>query len=583
MRRISIFLGIMFLLILISTTAAALYFLFAFNYEEFLRFFLAKMDKPYLYQKAADYFPESSFSLIRIVSIILTVFVFAVIFQFIRQRQRILHKTDKITATLFATATKHIQESLPKQRSGRLFLLFIMLFYTVRSLLCIILYPIDFDEADTYLLFSSQGPLVSASFYPVPNNHILFSILTSITSWIIPNPETALRLPLVFIGISLLFFLFGFLKRIFSEVAAFAGICFFAGSYPVYLFSFLARGYLLLLLFYIVAFYAFYQLVIQKKNERKYTFLFIIASVGGLYTIPTFLYALAGFGLLWFIHLVLNGSKAGWFGLIKSFLIIGLVTAVLYTPVLITARWETLQPYMNPTYQQTETLTMFQFSFRYMVEYFLSPNTAMAVTVGFVSIAGSMLIFRKLNNAGQGLLLFCFLQILFPFLIFFALRQAFPVKPWMHLTIIIAVLAAAVFHAVYSIFPKLKSTLLLLMCLMLAGETYISYTHREKTSVAQYNSVAAYCEPLIKTGSIKTVYADIPYFKTMMGFYAYKHDQQLTTYSSRKRSNRFEKFDASKKYDLIITATERTLLNKLQYQYDTLLMKENIVVLLIRQ
>lgn len=583
MRRISILLVITFLLVLVSITTAALYFLFAFSYEEFILFFLLKMDKAYLYQKAADYFPASSFSLIRIVSIIVAVFVLAVVLQFIRHRHRILQKTEKVTTALFTTTTKHLQLSLPQQKSGRIFLLFILLFYAVRTVLCIFLYPIDFDEADTYLLFSSQGPLVSASFYPLPNNHILFSVLTSITSWIIPNPETALRLPLVFIGIFLLYFLFGFLKRIFSETAAFAGVCLFAGSYPVYLFSFLARGYLLLLLFYTVAFYVFYQLVIQKKNERKYKLLFIIASIGGLYTIPTFLYALAGFGLFWFIHLLFNGSKAGWLAFFKSFFLTGFVTAVLYTPVLITARWETLQPYMNPTYQQSDTLAMFRFSFRYMVEYFLSPNVVMAVMIGVVSIAGSMLIFRKLTNAQQQLLLFCFLQLLFPFLIFFALKQAFPVKPWMHLTVIIAVSGAAVVHFFYSIFPKLKSILLLLPFLILAGETFISYTYRKKAIVAQYNSIAAHVEPFIKSGNIKTVYADIPYFKTMMSFYAYKHHQKVTAYSSRKRSNRFEKFDASKKYDLIFTATGRPLLHQLQHQYDTLLVKDNIFVLSIRK
>lgn len=42
--------------------------------------------------------------------------------------------------------------------------------------------PISYDEALTYLHFTSRGPVASLAYYPEPNNHILHSLITNITT-----------------------------------------------------------------------------------------------------------------------------------------------------------------------------------------------------------------------------------------------------------------------------------------------------------------------------------------------------------------------------------------------------------------
>ena len=44
--------------------------------------------------------------------------------------------------------------------------------------------PVTYDEAWTYLYFTSNSPLASLSFYPVSNNHVLFSLVSNLTYYL---------------------------------------------------------------------------------------------------------------------------------------------------------------------------------------------------------------------------------------------------------------------------------------------------------------------------------------------------------------------------------------------------------------
>jgi hypothetical protein len=579
MRLKSIFITTTVVLLLLVPAALGLYYLFAHSYEEFIRLSINKMGKPHLYQQAKNYFSSTTFLTVRIIAVIITIMICIVLAYFIRRRTHMINKAEQFTAAAGKLLFTHVRNSWPQQTQTRTLLLLILLLYLCRSVTCILFYPIDFDEADSYVLFSSQGPLVAASFYPLPNNHILYSIITSITAFIIPGPEMALRLPLIPIGMFCVYMLFGMLKRFFSEFAALAGLCFFIGSYPVYLFSFLARGYLLLFLFYVLAVYAFHQLVIANKTGKKYQLLFITASIGGLYTIPSFLYALAGFGLYWLLLLVQKRSFTEWKRCFIVFSLIIIGSILLYTPVFITARWESLQPYMNPTYQAADRWLLFKESFYTMLSYFLSPNFTVAVLLGGLIIIAAGVVYKKLLLQQKQLVQFCLLQLLLPLFVFFALQQAFPVKPWMHLVIPLSILVAAIFYKLETNYPFRKFIMLPVMLVLLVSGSFISYRTKEKNYTTRYNKAAATCEPLIMSNKIQTAYTDIPYFKTMISYYAYKHEKQIEVYSSRKRSNRFEEFDPAKKYDLIITSTDSSLGSKLLHRYDTLLLQNKTLVL----
>ena len=81
----------------------------------------------------------------------------------------------KINISKFISAEKQF---LDKILYSKFYLLLIL--PLVFNLYLIISLPITYDEAWTYNNFISKGLLVSVSYYPMPNNHVLYNAICSI-------------------------------------------------------------------------------------------------------------------------------------------------------------------------------------------------------------------------------------------------------------------------------------------------------------------------------------------------------------------------------------------------------------------
>ena len=362
------------------------------------------------------------------------------------------------------------------------------------------------------------------------------------------------------------------------------GLSFYIGSYPVFIYSFLARGYLLLLLFYIVAFYAIFQITVEQKSNKRYYYLFAISAVAGFYTIPSFLYAFAGSLLFALPFLWLQKRKHELVCLFKTVVLVFLVVLLLYTPVLISVNWGLLKPYFNPVYQLHETGRAFSNTFTVMAKSFLSPAFFMALLTGIFFIAGSVIYFLKRKISNRQIVVFVWLQLLLSFAVFFGFKQQFPAKPWMHFVVLSAILLAAVFNLIIKRFGYHRFLLVFTVLFFIISGTIISFNYKNKSTVATgYNSIAKKCEKIMIEKGVKEIYTDIPYFKTMIEYYSIKNHLQTTIYNSRAKSSKFAIFDQYKRYELIITYLNHSKLPSLLYNYDTVLQQNNTVVLLIRQ
>jgi hypothetical protein len=82
---------------------------------------------------------------------------------------------------------------------------------------------------------------------------------------------------------------------------------------------------------------------------------------------------------------------------------------------------------------------------------------------------------------------------------------------------------------------------------------------------------------------VKEVYTGIPYYKTMIDYYALKNKLQVSLSNSRTTSRLYAPFDPQKKYDLIIVPLQKSKLPPLLYSYDTVIQAHNTAVLLIRR
>jgi hypothetical protein len=153
------------------------------------------------------------------------------------------------------------------------------------------IFTVTYDEAWTYINFTSRGVVSSMSYYPAPNNHILHSILTNFFSVIPINETIALRIPSVIANTILVFFFYIFTRRLTNEKIAVLLTFIFSFLVPVLYYGFSSRGYSLLLLFFTISYFMVLRLLDSEKNLNRNLFYFSLASVFGFYTMPSYLYA----------------------------------------------------------------------------------------------------------------------------------------------------------------------------------------------------------------------------------------------------------------------------------------------------
>ena len=197
--------------------------------------------------------------------------------------------------------------------------------------------PIFVDEAWTFFNFTAKGFMASTTEYPAPNNHILHSVLTNI-SYYLPFSDTInLRMPNFLINLISVFAFFLAFAKLFNYKTGliFAGI--FSFSFPMLYYGYVARGYTMILLFYLIVFYAGIQ-IMQKNRQKsiqKYLVAISLASILGFYTMPSFLYPYATTLLFLLLIFVKEKDILSIKKLIFSALITGITVLLLYLPVFI--------------------------------------------------------------------------------------------------------------------------------------------------------------------------------------------------------------------------------------------------------
>lgn len=211
------------------------------------------------------------------------------------------------------------------------FLLFFVLLIIQRLLLSNQT-PVVYDEAWTYLAFTSKNPAVAACFYPSSNNHILFSHLTQLTK-IFPSTILAnIRLAALISNLLALTTLFFCLRHYFKSLTVWALLLCLSVCFPMNYYGFVARGYSLIVFFFVIGFFSILK-IIENPSSEKAWFRLMISSALGFYTIPVYLYPLItlfGFAAVYFI--ITKNHKALYtsilYGIATSALIL-----LLYLPV----------------------------------------------------------------------------------------------------------------------------------------------------------------------------------------------------------------------------------------------------------
>jgi 4-amino-4-deoxy-L-arabinose transferase-like glycosyltransferase len=198
--------------------------------------------------------------------------------------------------------------------------------------------PIAYDEAYTFIHYASREFKYILADYSAPNNHILNTILIRLLYDIFGRQVWVVRGPALLAGILCIPAGYFAARRIFDPQQALAGAALIA-MIPWFInYSINGRGYTMVTFFSLLL--ANLGALLVERQSRAALTAYVLVAALGFYTIPIFLYPMAGVSL-WVLvsHLISPGSKEERSIRVRDFLaaclIAGLFTLLLYLPVIL--------------------------------------------------------------------------------------------------------------------------------------------------------------------------------------------------------------------------------------------------------
>ncbi|MCM1254041.1 MAG: glycosyltransferase family 39 protein [Clostridium sp.] len=146
-----------------------------------------------------------------------------------------------------------------------------------------------YDELYTYYYFISRGPLYAAIHWPLPNNHVGYSVLSAFFD-LFGNAAVGLRGVSWICSLISLYLLFAIGKKCFPKGFALILPLLYI---PIELVNQLAvqgRGYALASCLYLTAIYELIRIIVLQENSKKNYIILACALIWALYTLPSSVY-----------------------------------------------------------------------------------------------------------------------------------------------------------------------------------------------------------------------------------------------------------------------------------------------------
>ncbi|MFC5269501.1 hypothetical protein [Adhaeribacter terreus] len=281
---------------------------------------------------------QTTFNLIRIAYPVLCILFGAILLAFFQDELIALpQKAGRLSKKVFLIIQQEINSlsTIEKIIAGLTFLLII-----AERLYYLFQFPIHTDEAATYFLFIQNGIFATATFYPIPNNHLLQNLLAWTLTSLFSEPFWILRLPPLLLSLLLTFSGFLFIKRFSDFTTAYLAAGLFGfGCFTLFLAT-QGRGYILLTLLAVLAFGSIIRAL--QTGKAFYWTIFSMLSALGFYTVPTFLYPFAVCVFVAGIYILLQKKWQQ----IPKMVLAGFTalagTLILYAPLLLVSGFDAL-------------------------------------------------------------------------------------------------------------------------------------------------------------------------------------------------------------------------------------------------
>lgn len=314
-----------FLLSLLIFLALSLV-LYRLSYTDFLSFCRPYLPPGYnISALSSRFLSPKIFTYIKYLGFILIFLTSTLFYLTLRFRKKILHKIRQLTF--------YFKTSLYLKKNER-FPLFFTLFCALSAVsLAAAAYPLHIDEAFSYIFLVSRGFFVTLSYYPGPNNHPAYLLLSVLVDGFANAPLPSMRLPNIFFSVIFSLQLYYFLRKHFDTRTALLSIwLFFLTPHGLFYLAH-GRGYLLFAVCTLAMLDSGLCWITHKKNTPL--FIFSLSCVVGFFTIPSFLYPFVSFVPLLFFWVIAEKNTKKLAHLVVAMGGIFVGTLLLYAPILI--------------------------------------------------------------------------------------------------------------------------------------------------------------------------------------------------------------------------------------------------------
>ena len=156
-----------------------------------------------------------------------------------------------------------------------------------------------YDELYTYYYFISEGPLYAAIHWPLPNNHVGYSVLSAFLDWL-GNPYIGLRGVSYLCALANICLLYRLTGKYIGRYYAFITVILYASMNLVNQLAVQGRGYTMGITCLLVAWQCMILICEEAETSGKIYILYALALIAGLYTVSSNVY--------WVVPLCLAGG-----------------------------------------------------------------------------------------------------------------------------------------------------------------------------------------------------------------------------------------------------------------------------------
>lgn len=189
-----------------------------------------------------------------------------------------------------------------------------------------------YDELYTYYYFISRGPVYAAIHWPLPNNHIGYSVLSACLG-IFGNASVALRGISYLSSLGSLMLLYSISRKCFDRGMALMPVLFFTGMKIVNQLAVQGRGYAFVTFCYLAAICELFRIVVEHRERIGDYLVFGICLTAALYAIPSSVYVVVPVCLSGGVLLLVQGEYRRLIRLVLVSLTSALCTLGLYGTV----------------------------------------------------------------------------------------------------------------------------------------------------------------------------------------------------------------------------------------------------------